>query len=124
MEAYTSKITDKQTEELKNELKSELDELRRKRIVTTRREASKELGKPKRPASACLLFGQHLRGKSSAKLTTADVAAKWNSLHAAEKKSYQDKAARLNEKYWCVFFYLLHFSPKQFRNFSIRSIIS
>lgn len=72
---------------------------KKKQEAGARRAVEQELGKPKRPMTAFFLYANDTRGNSSAKVTVAEIAAKWGALNDVDRKVYIDKAAKLHSKY-------------------------
>lgn len=97
VEAYNKKITDEQKLAIKDErirLK-ELSEKRAKKMELRNRQT--ELGKPKRPPSAFLMF--HVEESKKAKTDVRNSKIKYDALKETQKIIYKQKAAALHEEY-------------------------
>lgn len=95
--AYEKSLTKEQKLALKDE-RIRLKEQSEQRAQNLERKTRlKELGKPKRPMSAFLLFYAELASKT--KTSPKEVKVKYDSLNESQKNAYKQKAAALAEEY-------------------------
>lgn len=94
---YEKKLTAEQKVALKDE-RIRMKELKEERAQNAQRKKQlRELGKPKRPLSAFVLFYTELANKS--KTNALEVRDKYNALNESQKNVYKQKAASLAEEY-------------------------
>ncbi|PNF23876.1 hypothetical protein B7P43_G13727 [Cryptotermes secundus] len=95
---YNQKLTDEQHEEIKK-AKIEIAELKERRLLKKKK---KELGKPKRPLSAFLLFmteKKDERGTQSFKDWQIQMQNEWEKLYEEQKSAYMARSRKLFEEY-------------------------
>lgn len=128
LNAYNSRLTNEQKQQLKAE---RLKELREKNVTRTvkekvseRKNRLQQLGKPKRPLSSFLLFLSDERKKTSGKIVLSDIKEKWYKLSDAQRSAYVEAAAKSFDAYKYVMqsfsiFYCFHYWSTAFQKANI-----
>lgn len=97
MEAYSKKLTKDQKLAIQSERSrlKENDAMRAKKVALKNRQ--KELGKPKQPISAFILF--HVDESKKSKTNALSSKAKYDALSETQKSVYKQTAAALRDEY-------------------------
>lgn len=97
MEVHNKKITTEQKLAIKGERMrlKELEEKRAKKLELKNRQT--ELGKPKQPLSAFLLF--HVDECKKSKTNVLSTKTKYDALNETQKSIYKQKATALRDEY-------------------------